>query len=59
MSKKRRVTYKQEDGDDGYCFCVRKDGVAITYSSLSRREAFYYREELESEMLKMGEKLYV
>jgi len=35
------VTYRQEEGDDGYCYCVRVDGRAVTYPSLTRSEAMY------------------
>lgn len=36
---KPKVTYRQEDGDDGYCYCVRVNGRAVTYASLTRSEA--------------------
>lgn len=34
-----KVTYRQEDGDDGYCYCVRVNGQAVTYASLTLSEA--------------------
>jgi hypothetical protein len=34
-----KVTYRQEDGDDGYCYCVRVNGRAVTHASLTRHEA--------------------
>jgi hypothetical protein len=36
--KPPKITYRQE-GDDGYCYCVRVDGRAVTYASLTRSEA--------------------
>jgi|KBSMisStandDraft_5_1062788.scaffolds.fasta_scaffold459561_4 hypothetical protein len=39
--RKPKVTYRQEEGDDGYCYCVRVDGRAVTYPSLTRSEAMY------------------
>ncbi len=56
MAKKRRVTYKQEDGDDGYCYVVRVDGRAV-YDGLTRHMAGYYRDQLEAELVKKGEPL--
>lgn len=46
MTKKPRVTYRQEDGDDGYCYCVRVDGRAVSYASLTRREAMAMKAEI-------------
>jgi hypothetical protein len=37
--KKPKVTYRQEGGDDGYCYCVRVDGRAVSYADLTRRSA--------------------
>jgi hypothetical protein len=54
---KRRVTYRQEDGDDGYCYCVRVDGKAVTHASLTRTEAMHYRDRVEGDLVKKGEKL--
>ena len=51
-----RVTYRQEDGDDGYCYCVRLDGKAVTFASLTRSEAMHYKSRLEAELIQKGEK---
>lgn len=40
MTKKPKVTYRQEDGDDGYCYVLRVDGRAIL-NGLTLREARY------------------
>lgn len=48
-AKPPKVTYRQEDGDDGYCYCVRVDGRAVTYASLTRREAMYEKERILAE----------
>lgn len=44
--KPPRVTYRQEDGDDGYCYCVRVDGRAVTYASLTRWEAMHEKKRI-------------
>lgn len=49
MATKQRapkVTYRQEGGDDGYCYQVRVDGVARGYASLTRREAQYEKRRI-------------
>ncbi len=56
---RNRVTYRQEEGDDGYCYCVRLDGVAKTYPSLTRTEAIHMKNRIEDNLLAKGEKLKV
>lgn len=36
-----RVTYRQEGGDDGYCYQLRVDGIARGYADLTRSQAMY------------------
>lgn len=38
-----KVTYRQEGGDDGYCYVLRVDGIA-RYTGLTRRQAQYEKE---------------
>jgi hypothetical protein len=47
--KPPKITYRQEDGDDGYCYCVRVDGRAVTYASLTRNEAMHHKNRLLGE----------
>lgn len=51
-----RVTYRQEDGDDGYCYCVRVDGKPVTYASLTLSEARFEKVRQENILLSKGEK---
>lgn len=46
--KPPKVTYRQEDGDDGYCYCIRVDGRAL-YNGLTRRETMAEKERVLSE----------
>lgn len=46
-SKKQKlpkITCKQEDGDDGYCYVVRIDGKEFV-AGLTRSEIAYYKKE--------------
>lgn len=43
-AKKPKVTYRQEDGDDGYCYVVRVDGRVIA-NGLNRSMAKYYADQ--------------
>lgn len=56
---RNRVTYRQENGDDGYCYCVRLDGKAMTYESLTLREAQVEKARIEAHLVSNGEKLKV
>lgn len=38
-----KVTYRQEGGDDGYCYVIRVDGIARC-AGLTRREAQWEKE---------------
>lgn len=51
---RNRVTYRQEDGDDGYCYCVRLDGRAVSYASLTLREAVHMKNRIEGELKQKG-----
>ena len=55
MAKRNRVTYRQENGDDGYCYCVRLDGRALTYDSLTRTEAQHFKARVEGELRIKGQ----
>jgi hypothetical protein len=46
-----RVTYKQEDGDDGYSYVVRVDGRE-RWNGLTKREAEYYKRREVTELAK-------
>lgn len=49
---RKRITAKQEGGDDGYCYVVRVDGIE-RWNGLTRREVEYYKKiELEKLMEK-------
>lgn len=52
----RRVTYRQEGGDDGYCYVVRVDGQE-RWNGLTRREAVYYRDVEEQTLRDAGQPL--
>lgn len=39
----KRITYRQEGGDDGYSYVVRVDGRA-KWNGLTQRQAMYYKE---------------
>jgi hypothetical protein len=41
-AKKPKITAKQENGDDGYCYVVRINGVKFV-EGLTRREVPYYK----------------
>jgi hypothetical protein len=43
---KPKVTYRQIDGDDGYCYAVFVNGRQTTYASLTRREAMHEKEKI-------------
>jgi hypothetical protein len=47
----KRVTYKQEGGDDGYQYVVRVDGKA-KWNGLTQREAMHYKEREVDEIAK-------
>jgi hypothetical protein len=47
----KRVTYKQEGGDDGYSYVVRVDGRA-KWNGLSQREAMSYKQREVDEIAK-------
>lgn len=53
MKDTPRVTYRQEDGDDGYSYVVRMNGREM-YSGLTQSEARYYKKVIESDYDKMG-----
>lgn len=46
-----KVTYRQEGGDDGYCYVVRVDGRVLT-NGCTRRQAQYYRDSYLAEWRK-------
>ncbi len=43
MTKKPKITAKQEGGDDGYCYVVRIDGKKFM-EGLTRAEVPYYKQ---------------
>lgn len=43
--KKLKITYRQEDGDDGYCYVLRIDG-RMHLNGLTRREAIAEKEHI-------------
>jgi hypothetical protein len=51
----KRVTYRQEGGDDGYAYVIRVDGRA-KWNGLTQREAMYRKEE-EVDAIAKREKL--
>ncbi len=44
---KPKVTYRQEGGDDGYCYVVRVDGRAVD-SGLTRNTAKWVADRLKA-----------
>lgn len=51
----KRVTYKQEGGDDGYSYVIRVDGRS-KWNGLSQREATHYKQQ-EVDAIAKREKL--